>query len=221
MGTGATLPGLVTREICCWSAAAIRCGADVAVAVRLNPKVKVAIADICDDGWTAIEYTDAIYDETTGQRMSRAEVAEIGFSAFSSRKAAEQIAGRLVVRRIPDLNTTQGHRQATLFDVWRFYALFTTTTTTTDADAVTADKIHWARHHRAGLWRRQRLHPGSSAFGTLQRQRRLTGAGRHRVQPRPGRGRPHRASAGQVAHRDHPPHAHHPCRHASRRRPDG
>ena len=43
---------------------------------------------------SAIEYTDALYDETTRQWISRAEVAEIAFTAFSSRKAAEQVAGQ-------------------------------------------------------------------------------------------------------------------------------
>ena len=118
-------------------AAAIRGGADVSVTVRLDPKVKAAIAHIDDDAWTPIEYTDAIYDETTGQWISRAEVAEIGFTAFSSKKASQQVRGRLVVRRIPDLNPT-ADKQTTLFDVWRFHAFFTTT----DLDTVTADKTH-------------------------------------------------------------------------------
>ena len=119
-------------------AAAIRGGADVSVTVRLDPKVKATIADIPEDAWTAIEYTDAIYDETTQRWISRAEVAEIAFTAFSSRKTAEQIHGRLVVRRIPDLNPAPGDGQQSLFDTWRFHAFFTTT----DEDTVTADKIH-------------------------------------------------------------------------------
>lgn len=118
-------------------AAAIRGGADVSITVRLDPKVKAAIAAIAEDAWTPIEYTDAIYDETTGAWISRAEVAEIGFTAFSSKKASKQVPGRLVVRRIPDLRPT-GEGQATLFDVWRFHAFFTTT----DLDTVTADKTH-------------------------------------------------------------------------------
>jgi hypothetical protein len=119
-------------------AAAMRGGADVSITVRLDPKVKAAIADIPGDAWTAIEYTDALYDETTHQWISRAEVAEIGFTAFSSRKATEHLPCRLVVRRIPDLNQTSDNGQAPLFDVWRFHAFFTTT----DADTVTADKTH-------------------------------------------------------------------------------
>jgi hypothetical protein len=119
-------------------AAALRGGADVSITVRLDPKVKAAIAAIDERTWTPIEYTDAIYDETTGQWVSRAEVAEIGFTAFSSRRAAEHIPGRLVVRRIPDLNHSSDTGQATLFDTWRFHAFFTTS----DLDTVTADKTH-------------------------------------------------------------------------------
>jgi hypothetical protein len=118
-------------------AAAVRGGADVSITVRLDSKVKAAIAAIDDDAWTPIQYTDAIYDESSGQWISRAEVAEIGFTAFSSKKASQQVPGRLVVRRIPDLNPT-GDEQATLFDVWRFHAFFTTT----NLDTVTADKTH-------------------------------------------------------------------------------
>ncbi len=118
-------------------AAAMRGGADVSITVRMDPKVKAAIAAIPEDAWTAIEYTDAVYDETTQQWISRAEVAEIGFTAFSSKKASAQVPGRLVVRRIPDLNTS-GSGQHSLFDVWRFHAFFTTT----DLDTVAADKTH-------------------------------------------------------------------------------
>ncbi|UXA11725.1 IS1380 family transposase [Mycobacterium sp. SMC-8] len=119
-------------------AAALRGGAEVSITVRMDTKVKTAIAQIPDDAWTPIEYTDAIYDEPTKRWISRAEVAEIGFTAFSSKKASQQVPGRLVVRRIPDLNTTGSDGQQTLFDTWRFHAFFTTT----DLDTVTADKTH-------------------------------------------------------------------------------
>jgi hypothetical protein len=121
--------------------AAIRVGADVSVTVRLDPKVKAAIATIGDDAWTPIEYTDAVYDEQCGRWVSRAEVAEIPFTAFTSKKKAEQVTGRLVVRRIPDLNPARKNGQATLFDTWRFHAFFTTTGHDV-ADTVAADKTH-------------------------------------------------------------------------------
>jgi hypothetical protein len=121
--------------------AAIGQGADVSVTVRLDPKVKATIAAISDDAWTPIEYTDAVFDEQAKAWISRAEVAEIGFTAFSSRKAAEQVGGRLVVRRVPDLNAKADSGQETLFDTWRFHAFFTTTSAEA-ADTVTADKTH-------------------------------------------------------------------------------
>ncbi|MDN4465773.1 IS1380 family transposase [Microbacterium aurantiacum] len=120
--------------------AAIKAGADVSVTVRMDPAVKAAIAQIPEAAWTTIEYTDAIRDETTGQWISRAEVAEIPFAAFRSRKKAEQVTGRLVVRRIPDLNPRQVE-QPTLFDTWRHHAFFTTTDSET-MDTVAADKTH-------------------------------------------------------------------------------
>jgi hypothetical protein len=102
--------------------AAIRGGADVSVTVRLDPKVRAAIGQIPDDGWTTIEYTDAVFDETSGIWVSRAEVGEIPFTALSSRKTGGQVSGRLVVRRIPDLNAKTEDGQATLFDTWGFHA---------------------------------------------------------------------------------------------------
>ncbi len=119
-------------------AAAHRAGARVSITVRMDPAVKRAIATISDDAWTTINYTDAIRDETTGTWISCAEVAEIPFTAFSSRKTSERIPGRLVVRRIPELNPFDGDGQPTLFDTHRFHAFFTTT----DLDTVTADKTH-------------------------------------------------------------------------------
>jgi len=47
------------------------------------------------------------------------------------------VPGRLVVRRIPDLNARPG--QGTLFDTWRFHAFFTTVPAAI-MDTVTADR---------------------------------------------------------------------------------
>ena len=119
---------------------AVKAGVDVSVTVRMDPAVKTAIATIPDDAWTMIEYTDSIRDETTGQLISKAEVAEIGFTAFRSRKKAERVEGRLIVRRIPDLNPKQVE-QPTLFDTYRHHAFFTTTDKEA-MDTVVADKTH-------------------------------------------------------------------------------
>ena len=126
--------------------AALTGGAAVSVTVRMDKAVKKAIATIPDQAWTTIEYTDAAFDETTGHWISRAEVAEVPFTAFSSQKKSEQVLGRLVVRRIPDFNADQ-HKasgQDTLFEVWRFHAFFTTADPAI-MDTVAADKAH--RHH--------------------------------------------------------------------------
>ena len=117
--------------------AALRAGADVSITARQDPAVKRAIATIPEDTWTAIEYTDAIFDDATGTWISGAEVAEVPFTAFSSRAKKDHIAGRLVVRRIPELNK-KGLTHPTLFDTHRFHAFFTTT----DLDTVTADQVH-------------------------------------------------------------------------------
>ncbi|MEP9414019.1 IS1380 family transposase [Gordonia sp. VNQ95] len=110
------------------------CRRQVSVTVRQDSHVRAAISEIADDAWTAIEYTDAVFDEDTGTWVSRAEVAEIEFTAFTSKAKRLQIPGRLVVRRIPDFQPDGDG----LFEVWRFHAFFTTST----LDTVTADKTH-------------------------------------------------------------------------------
>ena len=115
--------------------AAIRGGCDVSITVRQDAAVRAAIAGIDEDAWIPIEYPDAVFDEPSGRWISRAEVAETPFTAFAAGPKDQQVPGRLVVRRIPDLNPSG---QDSLFDVWRFHAFFTTCR----ADTVTADKTH-------------------------------------------------------------------------------
>jgi hypothetical protein len=115
--------------------AAIRGGCDVSVTVRQNTTVKATIARIAEDGWIPIEYPEAVFDEPSGRWISRAEVAEVPFTAFASGPKRQHVRGRLVIRRIPELNLSG---QDGLFDVWRFHAFFTTGS----LDTVTADKTH-------------------------------------------------------------------------------
>ncbi|TFB96272.1 hypothetical protein E3O35_06365 [Cryobacterium sp. MDB2-A-2] len=114
-------------------------GAALSVTARIHPAVKRAITAIPDTAWEAIEYTNAIYDEATKAWISTAEVAEIPFTAFTSRKKSEHIIGRLVVRRIPELNK-KDLEHPTLFDTHRFHAFFTTS----DLPTVAAEKTHRA-----------------------------------------------------------------------------
>ena len=147
---GARRPVLVRMDSAYYGRGAIHAalagGAAVSVTVRMNAQIKAAIAAIDAEAWTTIEYTDAVFDETSGRWISRAEVAEIAFTAFASAKKSERVPGRLVVRRIPDFNaeTKRAAGQGTLFDLWRFHAFFTTADATV-LDTVTADATH--RHH--------------------------------------------------------------------------
>lgn len=123
--------------------AALAGGASVSVTVRMNNPIRAAIAALAEESWTPIEYTNAVFDEDAGVWVSRAEVTETGFTAFAAQPKADHVEGRLVVRRIPDLNA-EAHRaagQETLFDTWRFHAFFTTADPGL-LDTVAADKIH-------------------------------------------------------------------------------
>jgi hypothetical protein len=123
--------------------AALAGGAAVSVTVRMDNRIRAAIASVAEGSWTPIEYTNAVFDEDAGVWVSRAEVTEIDFTAFAAQRKADQVQGRLVVRRIPDLNATKHHTagQDTLFDTWRFHAFFTTADPQL-LDTVAADKTH-------------------------------------------------------------------------------
>jgi hypothetical protein len=122
-------------------AAALAGGAQVSVTVRMDPAVKRASTGIPDTAWKTIEYTDAVFDEATSTWTSKAEVAETVFTAFTSRKKTERVPGRLVVRRIPELNPKASDGQETLFQTHRHHAFFTTVPTEV-LDTVAADKTH-------------------------------------------------------------------------------
>jgi hypothetical protein len=121
--------------------AVLKTGAEVSITVRMDAAVKRAIAGLAEDGWTTIKYPDAIYDEATGNWISKAQITEVPFTAFVSQQKADQIPGRLIVRRIPELNPKHSDGQETLFDRWRFHAFFTTTDPTA-LDTVAADQTH-------------------------------------------------------------------------------
>lgn len=119
--------------------AALAGGADVSVTVRMDPAVKKAIATVVEDTWTPIKNTDAVYDEDTGSWISSADVAEVEFTVFTSKKKTRRVDGRLVVRRIPELNKKDMER-STLFDTHRLHSYFTTSS----LDTVAVEKTHRA-----------------------------------------------------------------------------
>ena len=108
------------------AATAARYRAQVSLTTGSNPSVNAAITTIADTSWTAIHYPDAFVDTETGQLISDAEVAEIPYTAFTSRPAREQVHGRLIVRRVKRLNTSAGAGQDELFTAWRHHAVFVT-----------------------------------------------------------------------------------------------
>jgi hypothetical protein len=107
-------------------ATAMRAGAFVSITTGSNPSVNAAIAQIPETGWTAIHYPEAFVDEETGELISDAEVAETDYTAFTSRPAAWQVTGRLIVRRVKRLNPNAATGQDAMFDVWRYHAVFVT-----------------------------------------------------------------------------------------------
>ena len=101
-----------------------RAGAFFSVTVRLDPKVKAAIAGISETTWTPIRYPRAIWDDQLRCWVSDAEVAEAEYTAFTSKKG-QAITARLIVRRVKDLNCEAAQGQDELFCVWRYHAVFT------------------------------------------------------------------------------------------------
>ena len=72
-------------------AAALRQDARFSITARQDKAVRKAISRIGDHAWTTINYTDAIFDEDSQQWISDAQVAEIDYTAFTSRPKAQHI----------------------------------------------------------------------------------------------------------------------------------
>ena len=89
-----------------------------------------------EDAWTPVHYPGAVEDPDTGALISDAEVAEVEFTAFTSKKKAEQVTARLIVRRVRDRAKTDE-----LFPVWRYHPFFTNNT-----EPVAAADITHRRH---------------------------------------------------------------------------
>jgi len=102
--------------------AVLRRKACFSITARQLPPVRKAIEGIPADAWTPIKYTNAIWDEDSQRWISDAEVAEIGFTAFTSKAKAKQVTARLIVRCVPDANPAN---QSPLFTVYRYHALST------------------------------------------------------------------------------------------------
>src|SRR6478609_862853 len=109
----------------------VRAGAQFSLVLTRNAAVERAIAAIDEQAWTPVRYPGAVLDPDSGEWISDAEVAEIGYTAFASTK--DRITARLVVRRVKDARYGDA-----LFPVWRYHPFFTNT----DLPVAEADLIH-------------------------------------------------------------------------------
>jgi len=128
--------------------AALRAKVWFSVTVRMNNKIRAAIAGIPGDAWTAIQYPHAIWEADDhapggGHWVSDAEVAQTTVTVFTSRRKSEHVSCRLVVRRVKRLNPvaptgqgTPGSVQEELFAAYRHHGFITNSPLTmVEADA--------------------------------------------------------------------------------------
>lgn len=106
-----------------------RAGAFFSITMRSDPKNRRAIAAIPADAWAAIRYPNAVYDEELRMWYSDAEVAEVPYTAFTSKKA-HTTTGRMIVRRVRRLNPKNAEGQQALPGLpdevtYRYHAVFT------------------------------------------------------------------------------------------------
>ena len=106
-------------------AACQRADVRFSITVRQDRAIRAEIASIEESAWIPIRYPNAIYDEDTEQWISDAEIAEVSYTAFRSRRKSERVTARLVVRRVKDKNVPE--QQGVLFTAWRYHAFFTDT----------------------------------------------------------------------------------------------
>jgi hypothetical protein len=125
-------------------AAARRAMVRFSITARRNPAVTAAITGISEGDWTPITYPNAVWDHDEQRLISDAEIAEINYTAFTSRRKADHIEGRLIVRRVKRLNPkhkagpADSAGQQELFSLYRYHAVFTDTPLT----LVQAEKAH-------------------------------------------------------------------------------
>lgn len=119
---------------------ALRHDAWFSVTTRMIAPVVAAISGIDDDAWTPIRYPNAVWDQAEQRWVSDAEVAEVPFVAFTSRRKAEHVPCRLIVRRVKRLQPLAGDgtAQGELFATYRHHAFITNST----LPMVEADERH-------------------------------------------------------------------------------
>ncbi len=162
-------------------AAARTAGARFSITARLDAAVTRAITQIPDDAWVGITYPHAIWDQDEQRWVSDAQVAEIGFTAFTSRIQADHISARLNVRRVKRLNPkTVPTGQDELFSVWRHHAVFTDSreqmlaAEATHRDHAIVEKVRMTSPFGPTVMRRARSDPPPKLGRWIQAQRSRT-----------------------------------------------
>ena len=175
-------------------AAIRRAGALFSVTVPMDPKVKAAIAAIGEDAWTAIRYPRAIWDDQLRAWVSDAGVAEVPYTAFTSKKG-QAVTARLIVRRVRDLNKQAAAARG---------STATTPSSSRSSPTSPTDRSRTcpparSRQCRLADLRRHRAQP--AARRRRPGQPRLCPSPRRHAAPRPDqRRRPHRPVRPQAHH---------------------
>jgi len=175
---------IVVRMDSAYYAAAViaairRAAARFSVTVPIDPKVKAAIAAIGEGAWTAIQYPRAIWDDQLRAWISDAQVAEVPYTAFTS-KNGQAVTARLIVRRVRDLNKQAAAGQDELFALWRYHAVFSDSPfEMIQAEGSTAATPSWNRSSPISPTGRSR----TCHIGLLCRRCGLAGLRCHRAQP--------------------------------------
>jgi Transposase DDE domain group 1 len=105
-------------------AACRRNGARFSVTARMDRTIQRTITTIPDDTWVSIKYPHALYDPDTDTWISDAQIAEVPYTAFASRRK-HRTHGRLIIRRVTRLNPNAAAQgQGELFTAYRYHAVF-------------------------------------------------------------------------------------------------
>jgi hypothetical protein len=177
-----------------------RAGAFFSVTVRMDPKVRAAIAAVPPTAWTPIRYPRAIFDDQLRCWVSEAEVAEAEYTAFTSKKG-QAITARLIVRRVRDQNKKAETGQDELFPVWRCHAVFTDP----PFEHPGRGAAPRPRRRGAGVRRRHQRAARPPAIRPFRRERRMAVHHGDGAQPGPRGRRPGQPPLRESPRRDHAP----------------
>jgi hypothetical protein len=96
------------------------------ITVGNTNRIRAAISQIPENAWKPIKYRTAVWDADEGHWIPEAEIAEIPYTAFTSKKADLHAPGRLIVRCVVRLNpATVPEGQGELFTTHRHHAFHT------------------------------------------------------------------------------------------------